>query len=287
MHKTVDFNSYISVNNNYIYNMGQSDDSDRGTADSIRDEEEHEEEEEVSIDTTENVSKKKRAKKPFTLSLEATEDFNAKLKERGVIYLARVPPRMGPTKVKQILSDFGVVTRIYLEPEDKAAKKRRQRSSGSKSGGKRYKEGWIEYESKKIAKRVASSLNNMTITNHKRSVHFGDLWNMKYLSKFQWAHLTEKVAYERRMREQKLRIEMVNARRENQAYSNLVEAGKGMDNIDKRRRKRENKEGDGNSAKKSKTNLDTIRATRKFKQTQPVTDRSDRKANQSVLGSLV
>jgi ESF2/ABP1 family protein len=264
-----------------------SDSEKESVDDSNHEEVEHDEEKDINDDTTDDIQTvEPRKKKPHKLSLVATEDFNAKLKKRGVIYLARVPPRMGPTKVKQILSDFGVVTRIYLEPEDKAAKKRRQRATGSKSGGKRYKEGWIEYESKKVAKRVASTLNNTSITNHKRSVHFGDLWSMKYLNKFQWDHLTEKVAYERRMREQKLRIEMVNARRENQAYSNLVEAGKVMDRIDKRRQKRDNEDGGGNATKKSKKD-DAVRATRKFKQTKPVNDKSDRKAKKSVLSSLV
>jgi|EP00979_Chaetoceros_neogracilis_P014749 ESF2/ABP1 family protein len=226
--------------------------------------------------TTSSDGKKKQTKKPHKLSLEDTEDFNAKLKRRGVIYLSRVPPRMGPSKLKKLLSEFGSVTRVYLEEEDKAARKRRQRATGSKNGGKRYKEGWVEYEDKKVSRRVAQSLNNTPITNQKRNVHFGDLWNLKYLSKFQWAHLTEKVAFERRVREQKLRIEMVHARKENQAYSNLVEAGKVMDRIENRRKKRN-----------AKDDADDGRRTRKFKQTKPVKDKSDRSAKKTVLGSLV
>jgi ESF2/ABP1 family protein len=223
-------------------------------------------------------------KKPYQLSLEASEDFNAKLKRRGVIYIARIPPRMGPSKVKTLLSEFGVVTRVYLEEEDKAARKRRQRATGSKSGGKRYKEGWVEYEDKKIAKRVAETLNNTPITNHKRSVHYGDLWNLKYLRKFQWDHLTEKVAYERRVREQKLRIEMINARRENQAYSDLVEAGKVMDRIDERRKKRKSKD----KEEKGKVEIDDEgHRTRRFKQNKPVEDEGDKSAKKAVLGALM
>lgn len=222
-------------------------------------------------------------KKPFKLSLEASEDFNAKLKKRGVLYIARIPPRMGPSKVKTLLSDFGVVTRVYLEEEDKAARKRRQRATGSKSGGKRYKEGWVEYEDKKVAKRVAESLNNTPITNHKRSVHYGDLWNLKYLPKFKWDHLTEKVAYERRVREQKLRIEMIHARKENQAYSDLVEAGKVMDRIEERRKKRKTK---NDVEGTNEVNNDDHR-TRKFKQNKPVEDQNDLPAKKAVLGALV
>lgn len=230
-----------------------------------------------------NVSSKvdrKKRKKVHTLSLEDTEDFNEKLRKRGVIYISRIPPRMGPTKLKSMLMDFGEVTRIYLEEEDKSARKRRRKASGSNSGGKRYKEGWVEFVDKKLAKRLAASLNNTPITNHKRSVHFGDLWSMKYLSRFQWAHLTEKVAYERRVREQRLRIEMMQARKENQAYSSLVEAGKTMDRIQERRSK---KRKSNERAEESKTS----QVKRRFKQNKPVEDRKDRSAKKVVLSSLV
>ena len=75
---------------------------------------------ESEINETEN-KKVKSKKKPYKLSLNRTEDFNAKLKKRGVLYLARVPPRMDPTKVRRMLSEFGEVTRVYLEEEDKSA----------------------------------------------------------------------------------------------------------------------------------------------------------------------
>ncbi len=234
---------------------------------------------------------KKKKKKVHKLSLEETEDFNAKLKRRGVLYIGRIPPRMGPTKAKALLGEFGVVTRIYLEEEDKSARKRRQRATGSQ-GGKRYTEGWVEYEDKKVAKRVAMALNNAPITNHKRNVHYGDLWNLKYLSKFQWSHLTEKVAYERRVREQRLKIEMMQARKENQAYSKLVEAGKTMDRIEARRRRREEKESNddvqNNKKKKRKLSADSgKKAARKFRQNKPVRDQDDKAAKAAILNSLV
>ena len=42
----------------------------------------------------------KTKKKVHKLSLKKTEDYNEKLKKRGVIYVARIPPRMTPTKLK-------------------------------------------------------------------------------------------------------------------------------------------------------------------------------------------
>lgn len=175
------------------------------------------------------------------LSLRKTEDFNAKLKKRGIVYLARIPPRMTPTKVKTLLGEFGEVTRVYLSEEDAAVRKRRRKLSGN--GSKRYVEGWVEFASKKVAKHVAASLNSTPITNYKRSAHYGDLWVIKYLSKFEWSHLTEKVAYERRVKEQKLRLETMQARKETSAYKHLVETGKKIDKIEERKRRRADREG--------------------------------------------
>ncbi len=67
--------------------------------------------------------------------------------------------------------------------------------------------GWVEFLDKKIAKRVAMSLNSsqiglrmhfIALTNSilggKKSSYFhDDLWNMKYLSKFKWTNLTERI----------------------------------------------------------------------------------------------
>lgn len=180
-------------------------------------------------------------RKVHKLSLRKTEDFNATLKKRGIIYLARIPPRMTPTKVKTLLGEFGEITRVFLAEEDAAVRKRRRKLSGN--GSKRYVEGWVEFASKKIAKHVAMSLNSTPITNYKRSAHYGDLWVLKYLSKFQWSHLTEKVAYERRVKEQKLRLETMQARKETSAYKQLVETGKKIDKIEERKRRRADREG--------------------------------------------
>lgn len=222
----------------------------------------------------------KKKKKVHKLSLTATEDFNAKLEKRGVMYIARVPPRMNPTKIKSLLSDFGVVTRVYLVEEDAARRKRRKKASGG-SGGKRYVEGWVEWEDKRIAKHVARSLNSTPISLQKRNVHYGDLWNVKYLSKFKWSHLTEKVAYERRVREQKLRVEMMQARRENASYTQLVETGKKLDKIEERKRKRLAKEG-----KKGDFKLSNLKE-RRPRQTKPMEEGADKAANRSLLSSLV
>ena len=117
--------------------------------------------------------KKKKSKSVFgDKFLAQAENFTIKLKKRGVIYVARVPPRMTPTKLKSLLSEFGEITRVYLVEEDKSFRQRRRKQGGS--GAKRYTEGWVEFAKKRIAKNVALSLNNTQISNYKRSHHFGE-----------------------------------------------------------------------------------------------------------------
>lgn len=247
-------------------NQDDNDDNDDENSDNDNQEGEGEDDEEV---------RRKRKKKVHRLSLTKTEDFNEKLRKRGVVYLSRIPPRMNPAKVKQLLGAFGTITRVFLQQEDASVRKRRRKAGGS--GAKRYTEGWVEFERKKVAKHVAQSLNNTEISNQKRNVHYGDLWNIKYLHKFKWEHLTEKVAYERRVREQKLRVEMMQARKENAAYTQLVETGKKLDKIAERKRKR----GEADSVAGERNH-----SRKQPRQTQPV-DAADKSAKRALLNSLV
>lgn len=50
-----------------------------------------------------------------------------------------------------------------------------------KVGAKSFTEGWIEFESKKIAKFVALTLNNTQISTRKKSKFYDVMWNIKYL----------------------------------------------------------------------------------------------------------
>ena len=135
--------------------------------------------EEYASDEIDNsMGKSKKVKKIHKLSLTEAEDFNKKLKRRGCIYVARVPPRMTPTKIKSLLSDFAPVTRVYLVEEDASVRKRRKKEFGG-SGGKRYIEGWVEFASKRKAKHIAASLNMTPISNHKRNPHYGTYWEEK------------------------------------------------------------------------------------------------------------
>jgi ESF2/ABP1 family protein len=241
----------------------------------IEDQNELQKEQCDNVDVEQEQQKATKKRKVRRLDMAQVADYNEKLRKRGVIYLARVPPAMGPAKVKSLMSDFGEVTRVFLVEEDASARKRRRRAGGN--GSKRYVEGWVEFAERWVAQRVGETVNNTPITNSKRSKHFGDMWNVKFLRKFQWSHLTEKVAYERRMREQKLMVEMMQAKKENAAYIALVEAGRKIDKIEQKRRQKAEKKG---------LPVQDIPKTVPFQQITPV-EPEKRSGDKAVLESLV
>jgi ESF2/ABP1 family protein len=170
------------------------------------------------------------------------------LAKRGVIYLPSVPPSMTPTILRQLLEPHGEVTRLYLKPN---YNNKSHNNVKTKTKRTRYAEGWVEFAKRSTAKRIALCLHQTTITNRPRSIMCGDLWNMKYLGKrFKWEILTETIAYERRVREQRLRLETMQARKEAVQYKEWLSQNETLDLIAQRRGKRQ-REGDD---KKDDTN---------------------------------
>lgn len=174
--------------------------------------------------------------------LEESAEYTEKLAKRGVLYMSRVPPYMKPNKARAIFEQYGEVTRLYLEEEDKTLRKRRKAAGGNAS--KQFSEGWVEYADKAVAKQVAASLNNTPMGGKKGDFYHDDIWNLKYLRNFQWDNLTEKFAYERRVRENKLKAAMLQAKRSNAAFVELVEKNQALQHIQERKRKRD-PEGEG------------------------------------------
>lgn len=77
-----------------------------------------------------------------------------------------------------------------------------------------FTEGWVEFESKRLAKQVATSLNNTTIATRKSSKFCDILWCLKYLPRFKWTHLSERLTYEKAVYNQRLKTEVAQARKE-------------------------------------------------------------------------
>lgn len=171
------------------------------------------------------------------LSKKRLVKFNEENERKGVCYIARVPPYLKPQKLRQLLSGFGTdVLRIYLAPEDKTVRAKRIRSGGNRK--QMFTEGWVEFADKRVAKRLATTLNNSAIGGNKRGFYASDLWNIKYLPKFKWNDLTERLAHEAKVREQKLRLELAQAKRENTFYMQQVSRSKAIDAMASRKRGR-------------------------------------------------
>lgn len=187
----------------------------------------------ADVETHENERKHKPLK---NLSAKKLAKYNEENARKGVCYISRIPPFLKPAKLRHMLEGFGTdVLRIYCAAEEKTARLRRLKAGGNKK--QMFSEGWVEFAEKRVAKRIAASLNNTPMGGSKRSFYANDLWNIKYLSKFKWDDLTEKIAYERKVREQKLRLELAQAKRENAFYMQKVNQSKAIEAMEGRKRK--------------------------------------------------
>lgn len=149
----------------------------------------------------------------------------------GIVYLGHLPPRFRPLHVRNLLSAYGEVGRVFFQPEDGFVRRKKKAAAAATGGKKRskyskdYTEGWVEFRDKRVAKRVAASLHNTPMGARRRSPFRYDLWNLKYLHRFTWSHLSEHLAFERQVRRQRLRAEVAQAKRETDFYLRSVERG--------------------------------------------------------------
>ena len=73
--------------------------------------------------------------------------------------MSQIPPRMDMTILRKILSKRFDIERIYLEKENQAITRSRQKQKGGRKAV-HYTEGWVEFATKKEAKLAALALNN-------------------------------------------------------------------------------------------------------------------------------
>ena len=95
---------------------------------------------------------------------------------------------------------------------------------------------------------MADHLNGKPVGGKKRAKAHDVLWNIKYLNKFKWVHLTERLAYEKAVHHQRMRAEVGQAKREAEHFKTGVEKSK-------RNKRRHSKDGDapGVANKKAKS----------------------------------
>ncbi|KAL7828926.1 hypothetical protein SRHO_G00325600 [Serrasalmus rhombeus] len=146
----------------------------------------------------------------------------------GIVYLGHIPPRLRPKHVRNMLGVYGEIGRVFLQSEDHSIKKKKRKAGVN---GSRFVEGWVEFRDKRIAKKVAASLHNTPIGTRKRSPFSSDLWSIKYLHRFQWCHLSERLAYEQMVYHQRMRTEISQAKRETNFYLASVEKSQTLDRL--------------------------------------------------------
>ena len=55
------------------------------------------------------------------LTPEGLARYKAAQEKTGVVYISRIPPGMRPTKVRHLMSQYGKIGRVYLQPEGMSA----------------------------------------------------------------------------------------------------------------------------------------------------------------------
>ncbi|XP_022103583.1 activator of basal transcription 1-like [Acanthaster planci] len=174
----------------------------------------------------EHASEQVRKKKPPKTGRET---------QPGIIYLSRIPAFMKPKRIQHIFGQYGELGRTFLQPEDKYTRHTRKKKGGNKA--RCFSEGWVEFKDKKIAKRVALTLNNTRVSGRKRSRYYDDLWSIKYLHRFQWAHLAGQLEYEQQVQKQRMRAEIVQAKRETSVFLKNVEKSQWLGRMESKKRK--------------------------------------------------
>jgi ESF2/ABP1 family protein len=144
--------------------------------------------------------------------IEEAKEFREKQRRKGIIYLPSVPPYMNPNTIKKLLGKFDI-ERVYFRPEPDHKRKIRKKNGGNSK--QKFVEGWVEFSDKKEARRVAQALNGQLIGGKKRhNIYRDDTWLMRYLPKFKWEDLKERFTYDRKAREERLKMNLSQAKRE-------------------------------------------------------------------------
>ncbi|KAH8397774.1 hypothetical protein KR222_000965 [Zaprionus bogoriensis] len=159
-----------------------------------------------------------------------------KKRKKGIIYISNIPKHMNVTRLREILGDFGKIGRVYLQPEkkpggDKTKKNKRKRYNIH------FTEGWVEFESKRVAKQIVPLLNNKQISTRKKSQFYDSLWSMKYLPRFKWVHLTERMNYEQAVHKQRLQTEVSQARKETTFFQSNLDRSEHIKKLAKKAKK--------------------------------------------------
>ena len=200
-------------------------------------------------------------------NLTNIDEIKEKIRRSGLIYLSNIPLGMTVNSLRKLLEDYGI-ERIYLVP----LKEKKKDENGKKI--QCYKEGWIEFEDKIFAKLCEYQLNGKVIGGNKKCPYKDELWTIKYLHKFKWHNLMEKINFDKNVRKNLLKTEIKQGIRENNFIIKNYEKSKAMNK--KRKREEEDNNQEKNNDEKNEFNKEEskedekIKLKKKFKQKKPI-----------------
>jgi ESF2/ABP1 family protein len=159
------------------------------------------------------------------------EEYLKQQKQKGVIYLSTVPRYMNVASIREYFSKFSV-ERVYLTPDSRSNPKKDGKQKVSKR--RLYKDGWIEFKDKRVARMVSENFNGNQVGGKKGSYNYYDTWNIRYLPKFKWDNLTERIEYDRRVRAAEFNQKLSQSKKEHDFIIGNIEKGKTTKEILKR-----------------------------------------------------
>lgn len=216
-------------------------------------EDKNEKEQQVEEDEEEMESGEVNGVKPL-------EEKKQKKRKPGIIYISSIPKHMNVALIREYLAPFGDLGRVFLQPDKKFREyfsfkirpscvrlspfrtvTRKKKLHSQKQLAIHFTEGWVEFLSKRKAKFAAQQLNNQPITTKKNSRFCDVLWSLKYLPRFKWVHLSERLTYEKQMYKQKLQAEISQARKEANFFQANLDKSEKVKKINKKKVREEKK----------------------------------------------
>ena len=107
-----------------VYDEAENEEEDDDEEDEDEEDDDEEEEDEEVDDEVGSGDKHAGSRVKGPINMKKLTNFKDKLEKTGVVYLSRVPPYMKAQKIRQLLSKYGEIGRIYLTPEDPAIRKK-------------------------------------------------------------------------------------------------------------------------------------------------------------------